>query len=181
MTLEQRQEKVKQLRRQEDREKRLPTLLNDLSTIANRDFSEYDVLTIEQIDAYQIQLNSSDFRFNFLNISYPIDKANELSNLLRALDDKLSQTNYFALTHFVDIAVLNIKTDFVIDKFEDLIKLDNNTFTLYDQNYKNGLWVDLFQEYWYLDDKAQLVWIYELRVFGREWIKLVSEALGNTN
>lgn len=47
MTPEQRQDKVRLLRRQEDRKKRLPSLLNDLSVIANRDFSENDVLTIE--------------------------------------------------------------------------------------------------------------------------------------
>jgi len=177
MTTEQRQDRIKMLRRQEDRKRRLPVLLADLSVIANRQFSESDVLPIEQIDEHRIQLNSSDFGFNFLNISFPVDKATDLLKTLIALSDKLSQSNYFALSHFSDIAVLDIKTDFVIDKFEDIVKLDKDTFTIYDHNYKNGLWIDISQEYWYLDNKTQFIWIYELRVFGKEWIKLINEKL----
>ncbi|MCO4291391.1 hypothetical protein NF867_00765 [Solitalea sp. MAHUQ-68] len=165
------------LLRQEDRKKRLPGLLENLSAIANKQFSDDDVLSIEQIDEHQIQLNSSDFDFNFLNISFPVDKSTDLLKRLLTIKEKLSLTNYFSLSNFSDIAVFNIKTDFVIDNFEDIIKLDNDTFSLYDHNYKNGLWIDLFQEYWYIDNKTQFIWIYELRVFGTEWIKLINEKL----
>src|SRR5688572_26566106 len=94
-----RQDRMKMLRRLEDRKKRLPTLLVTLSGIATKQFSENDVLTIEQIDEYQIHLNGSDFGFNFLNISFPVDKASDLLRLLHALKDKLSQLNYFSLSH----------------------------------------------------------------------------------
>ena len=93
------------------------------------------------------------------------------------VEDKLSQINYFALSHSSDIAVFSTKTDFIIEKFEDLIKLDKDTITVYDKSYKNGLWVDLYKEYWYLDNKADLIPIYELRVFGKQWIKLINEKL----
>ncbi len=177
MTTEQRQERIKALRRQGDREKRLSSLLTELSNVANKQFSENNVLTIEQIDKHQTELNCSDFSFNFLNISFPTDKATDISNLLLALNNKLSETNYFTLYHFSNIAVLDISTEFVIDKFEDIVKLDGDSFSIYDHNYKNGLWVDLFQEYWYLDNEPQFIWIYELRVFGKEWIKCISEKM----
>lgn len=71
----------------------LPTLLSELSLIADAELLESDVLTIEQIDAHFIQLNCSDFEYNFLNISFPADDQQKLSETLRALSDKLSQTN----------------------------------------------------------------------------------------
>jgi len=176
MANEQRGKQIKILRRQEDRNKRLPVLLDELSKITNRQFSASDVLTIEQIDEHQIQLNSSDFNFNYLNLSFPVEKASELHKLLLALKDKFSQTSYFTLNQFCDIAIFNINTDFIIDKFEGLIKFGKDTFTVYDHNYKNGLWVDLSQEYWYLDNKTEFIWIYELRIFGRDWIKIINQS-----
>lgn len=177
MTKQDRQEEIKILRRQEDRNKRLPILLVELAKITNRQFLLHDVLTIEQIDEQQIQLSSSDFDFNYLNLSFPVDRASELHKLLLALKDKLFQTNYFALSHFCDIAVLNIQTDFIIDNFEGIINFDKDTFTIYDHVYKNGLWLDLFQDYWYLDNETQFIWIYELRIFGKDWIKLINQIL----
>jgi hypothetical protein len=176
MANELRGKQIKILRRQEDRNKRLPILLDELSKITNRQFSVNDVLIIEHIDEHQIQLNSADFNFNYLNLSFPVNKASELHKLLFVLKDRLSQTNYFTLSQFCDIAILNIKTDFIIDKFEDLIKFDKDTLTIYDHNCKNGLWIDLIQEYWYLDNKTEFIWIYELRIFGKDWIKIVNQS-----
>lgn len=177
MTAEQRNERIALLRRQEDRKRRLPVLLAELSIIANCQFTEDDLLTIEKIDQHQRQMNGSDFNFNFLNLSFPADKVKELYDLLLTLREPLSQINYFALSQFSEIAVFDIKTDFVIDKFEDIIKFDKNTFTICDHDYKNGLWIDVFQEYWYLDERVQFIWIYELRIFGKDWIKLINEKL----
>jgi len=176
MANEQRGKQIKILRRQEDRNKRLPVLLDELSKITNRKFVVNEVLTTEQIDEHQIQLNGADFNFNYLNLSFPVNKASELNKVLSVLKDKLSQTNYFTLSQFCDIAILNINTDFIIDKFEDLINFDKDTFTVYDHNYKNGLWIDLIQEYWHLDSKTEFIWIYELRIFGKDWIKIINQS-----
>jgi hypothetical protein len=172
-----REERIKLLRRQEDRKKKLPILLDHLNTITKNKFSENEVLTLEQIDEHQIQLNSSDFDFNYLNISFPKSKVAELQRLLITLNENLSKNNYFEFSHYSTIAVLKIKTIFIIEKLQDLIKLDGYTICVYEQNYKNGLRIDLYKEYWYLDDKASLIPIYELRIFGKQWIKLITEKL----
>jgi hypothetical protein len=41
---------------------------------------------------------------------------------------------------------------------------------------KNGLWIDLIQEYWHLDNKTEFIWIYELRIFGKDWIKIINQS-----
>jgi DNA-directed RNA polymerase specialized sigma subunit len=56
MANELRGKQIKILRRQEDRNKRLLILLDELSKITNRQFSVNEVLTTEQIDEHQIQL-----------------------------------------------------------------------------------------------------------------------------
>jgi hypothetical protein len=177
MHLEPRQEKIKFLRRQEDRTKRLPILLADLSRLIERPISEEEVLSIGQIDEHQAQLNATDFDFNFINISFPENKTNELVKLLSNLKDQLARMNYFALSHFSDIAIVNLETSFVLQNIEEIIKLDGDTFTVYDHGYKNGLWIDLFQEFWYLENKTERINIYELRVFGTDWIKQIVSGL----
>lgn len=171
MTSEERKERMKILKRQDDRKSRLPILLLALSKITNKSFSESDVLALDQIDEHHIAINSSDFKFNYLNQSFPKEHVLDLKNSLLALNKQLSQVNYLSVSNYSDIAILHINTDFVINHFEELINLDNDTFRIYDRTYQNGLWIDVFQEYWYLDDQAQFIWIYELRVFGKEWIK----------
>ena len=175
MTSEERNERLKILRRQDDRKSRLPILLLSLTKMTNKSFLESDVLTIDQIDEHQKAINSSDFSFNYLNQSFPKDRIKDLKMLLLALDKQLSQENYLSVGNYSDIAILKMNTDFVINHFDELIHLDNDTFRIYDRTYQNGLWIDVFQEYWYLDDQAQFIWIYELRVFGKEWIKQLVE------
>lgn len=89
-----REERINHLRRKEDRNKRLPRLLDGLSTVTGNPIPENKVLTIEEIDEFQAHVNAADFEFNFLNTSFAKSEAKELSGLLLELKDELSQENY---------------------------------------------------------------------------------------
>lgn len=78
------------------------------------------------------------------------------------------------LHHFSQIAVLSLDTAFVLQNWEEILHLDGDTFCLFDPHFKNGLWIDLHQEFWYEKDRKERIWIYELRVFGKEWIRKVA-------
>ena len=173
MNQEERKERIKYLARKEDRKNRLPELLNYLMSITDEIFTENDVLNLEQIDAFQANLNSSDFDFNYLNLSFPKSQFEKLKKLLRELENELCQANYFRLGRFLDIAVLTSDTNFVIENFEEIIKFDENTFSVYDHNFKNGLWIDLNEEFWHEMNNSERIWIYEIRVFGKDWIKKI--------
>jgi len=174
---EERKERIKLLRRQQERKNQLPKLLEQISIIAEKEISEKDVLTLEEIDNHKISINRSDFAFNYLNISFPKDKADELYNVLQSLSKNFEEINYLILPEWADIAVLKVRTDFVLVTFEKLLDLDTNSIYLYSLNYKNGIYIDLYSEWWYLDGKAALRPILELRVFGKEWIKKIAVAL----
>ncbi|QMU27675.1 hypothetical protein [Adhaeribacter radiodurans] len=174
---EERKERIKLLRRQEDRKHRLPSLINYLSIIADREILENEVLTLEEIDNYNISVNCSDFDFNYLNISFPQERAQDLLDKLQVLANELEGRNFLTLPQWADIAVMKVKADLVLLKFQELIDLDKNSIYVYDLNYQNGLWIDLYSEYWYLDGSAKLRQILELRIFGKEWMKKVAASL----
>lgn len=170
-----RSEKIKSLRRKENRKKLLPDFLNELNSISGKRFSENDVLSLEQIDENKIHLNSSDFSFNYLNLSFPATDLSDLKNVLLALEDEISRVNFFSLPKYSDYAQLNVSNDFVTSNLEQLIALDKDGFRVYDPQLENGLGIDLFQEYWFLNGKTEKIWIYELSVFGKKWMKKVAQ------
>ncbi len=171
---EERQNRIKLLRQQEDQKKRLPYLLSNLSNIAGIQFSESHVLTFQEIDVHQINQNSSDFDFNYLNISFPQTKLSDLVDKLQFFSAELNQTNYLTFHRWAEIAVLKINTSFIINNLERLIELDKDSFYVHDTAYKNGLWVDLYRDYWFMDGAAELRQILELRIFGKHWIKKIA-------
>jgi len=132
---------------------------------------ESDILTIDQIDQHQINLNGTDFKFNYLNLSFPKTSIKELQEKLLDLRKGLDNSNYLTLSKSSDIIVLTTNTLFIIDKFEELLLLDGDTINICDINYCNGLWLDYYSDYWFIDGKTEFTDIFELRVFGFDWIK----------
>jgi hypothetical protein len=59
------------------------------------------------------------------------------------------------------------------------LSLDKDTFYINDLDSKNGLWVDVYEEYWNSEGKTELKQILELRVFGKVWIIKVGSAFLN--
>jgi hypothetical protein len=174
---EERRRRIVALRRLEDRNKRLPLLLQTLTNITGEQISENQVLTFDEIDKHQIELNSSDFDFNYLSISFPLNKSNELTEKVKALSSNLDQINLFVLSKWREIAVFKINTAFVIENVVKLLDLDGDCFYVYDLTYTNGLWVDLYSDHWFLEGSAELRQILELRVFGKEWMKKVANVM----
>ncbi|MCK8143223.1 hypothetical protein MW871_15135 [Flavobacterium sp. I-SCBP12n] len=174
MNAEQRKEKIKTLRKQEDRKQRLPEYITAMTSISEKVISENYILAIEQIEQTLIELNGADFNFNYLNLSFAENDIKNLKKTLLALKLELSKENYLKLYRFSEIAILKIETNFIIDKFVEVINFDGDSFCVYDENFKNGLWIDYSQNYWFINNKLEFLWIYELRIFGKEWMKLIN-------
>ena len=174
---EERKERVKLLRRQQKRKNQLPALLQRISIISNKDLIENNVLSLEEIDNHRISMNCTDFDFNYLNVSYPQEKTDELFGILQILAKDLDKENYLILPKWSEIAVLRVKTDFILNSFQKLIDLDGDSVYIYSLDYSCGLYIDFYTEWWYLDGKAERRPTLELRVFGKQWIKRIAEAL----
>ena len=170
---EARRERIKHLRREEKRIKELRHLMDKASGILQTEATAIDVLSIDEIDQHQILINSADFEFNYLNLSYPTTEAGKLQSLLISFADICNSKGKITLSNTADIFVFKSEAEKFARYFEGLITLGGDTISFCDDEYKNGLMIDMFREYWYLDDKLQYLWIYELRVFGKEWIKTI--------
>jgi hypothetical protein len=172
-----RQERITYLKRQEERRRRLPEILESLATIAGRPFFESEMMSIENTDAFQAQINKSNFGLNYLTLSFPAAEAKKLSLILGALQEKLDRSdNYFYSLDFRKFGIMKTNTSFVINHFSQLFDLHEDALAFYDNKISNGFWLDCTTEYWYLDHKAQELFTYELKIFGAEWIYYVNNA-----
>lgn len=171
-----RQDRIKYLRKEMDRKKRLPELLNSLSLVAGRTLTEADALTVEQSDDVWTKIQSNEkLQQANLSIAFPFRDKDKFVIVLQALRSSLNgQVQYFTTSRFYESCLLLIDTSFCIDHFEQIIKFDGDTFYIYDQGLNNGLWVDTNEEHW--SDKAEYLWTYELRVRGADWMDKVYEA-----
>jgi hypothetical protein len=174
MNAEERNLKIKTLRKLEERKLKLPELISFISSISEKIISENEILTIEEIEQKAIELNGTDFKFNYLNLSFTEDEISNLSKTLITLKAELSKENFLKLYRFTEIAILKIETKFIIENIVEIIKFDGDSFSIYDKDFKNGFWIDYSKDYWFKNNKTENLWIYELRIFGKDWIKLIS-------
>lgn len=167
---EQTSERIKFLRRNETRKKVSPEFLEFINSISGKSFYDSDILTLDQIEENQTILNGSGFGFNYLNLSFRVTQIYELENLMQKLNHELHSEHYLYLNKFSDSIVLKGNLEFVVENLDALVRFDGDTFKIYDLNFKNGFWIDLFEDFWFEDGKTQKEWIYELRVFGKKYI-----------
>lgn len=167
------QEKIKSLQRRLQRNIVMPEFVNSISAISNFEIKEAMFLSQEEIDLHNIKLNSTDFKFNYLNLSFPTEKVSMLKTRLCKLSYELDKENYLSLSHLADLFALKTITAFISEKFQELLDLDRGLIHVYTTDYTNGLWIDQYNDYWFLDGKTEFVSIIELRVFGEAWIKKV--------
>jgi len=174
---EKRKERFRYLKRKEERNHKLPDLLKGLSEIAGQEINESNVLSIEETDNFQIELNGTNHHLNYLNLNFPVTEVSKLSQVLSALKSDLNKPdNYLSLSHFRQYGLFKVDTSFVLENFEKIIALDKDTLAVYDSTMQNGFWIDYYEEYWFLDNKTQYLWTYELRVFGMDWIYKINNA-----
>lgn len=173
-----RERRIKELRRQDGRKKKLPTLRVHLEKIFGMAIKEQDIISIEETREFDIKLNDSNWGFDFLTVNIPKAKSHRVAQLLSTIKDQLQTINYFSTSHFREYGLFLIDTSRVGTKFEEIIELDGDMFMVYDKDIKNGLWIDLYEETFVTDHVVDRIPIYELRVFGKDWIaKVVSEYL----
>lgn len=174
MNAEERNSKIKTLRKLEERKLKLPELISFISSISKKIISENEILTIEEIEKKAIELNGTDFKFNYLNLSFTEDEISNLTKTLLTLKAELSKENFLKLYRFAEIAILKIETKFIVENIVEIVKFDGDSFSIYDKDFKNGFWIDYSKDYWFKNNKTENLWIYELRIFGKDWIKLIS-------
>ena len=171
--MESRVERIKVLKRLEERRRRLPKLLSDLSQILNKHIDEDNILSLYEIDNQLIELNSTDFDFNYLTLSFPKDKAKQIKDRLNSILRSNNDSFFVSLSSSANIVVAKLSLIDVIEHFDELIELDGDAIWLCDENYKCGFTIDLYQEYWFYEEQLQFLWIYELKVYGNDWIKTI--------
>ncbi len=168
-----RQDRIKYLRKQEDRKRRLPDLLTFLTDVSGQPITETDVLSIDKTDEIWTNVrNCETLNQTYFSVSFPYRDKAKLTTVFKALQSSLSGQKQFFTTHkYQDTCLLLVDTTFCVDNYDKIIEFDGDTFYIYDNELKNGLWIDTNEEHW--TEKQEYLWTYELRVRGLDWIDKV--------
>jgi hypothetical protein len=171
-----RQDRIKYLRKQEHLKRRLPEFLSSLTLIAGLPITVNDVLSIEEADKIWTRIHKNEkLQQANLSVSFPYRDKGKLTTVFKALQSSLTgQKQYFTTHKFYEICFLLIDTSFCADNYEKLIEYDGNTFFIYGNDLNNSLSVDTSEEHW--RDKEEYTWTYELRVHGVDWIDKIYKA-----
>ena len=93
----------------------------------------------------------------------------KIARVLEKLTDKLNHQNYFSINNLQEVWFAEVNTKFVIGNFEKIIDIDGDTVIVHDREAKNGLWIDLNEEYWTTENQVNYEWVYEIKVWGEDW------------
>ncbi|WP_462265137.1 hypothetical protein [Mucilaginibacter sp.] len=168
MNSDERKERIRYLRLQEERKRKLPGLLALASRLSANDIDESCVISIEQGQALQAQLDRSLYQAAFI-VSFPLTQLSKLQSILTQ-SNLLNQENYLTAYDYQDIAMLKIDTSWITEHLLALLDFDGNTIYTYDLAFGNMMWIDHNEGNWYEDGTSTRTWIYELRVYGKAWI-----------
>jgi len=149
----------------------LPRYLNRLSEI-EPEFERAGILDAIRIDKMRIELNASN-RETILIKRSPKSKPSTIHDILKLLKNELGKVNYFSIDKLMELWFAELNTSFLIDNFEKVIDIDEDLFIVHDKELKNGLWLDLNEEYWTTENVTNYEFIYELKIWGSTWTNLL--------
>lgn len=93
----------------------------------------------------------------------------EIHKTLQILSNELDSDNYFSINKLQELWFAKLNTKFVVDNYKKIIDIDKDLFIIHDKELKNGLWVDLNEEYWTTENVTSYEFVYELKIWGNKW------------
>ena len=145
----------------------LPDLFNRLKEVEPK-LEGAIILNVEEVEELHFKSNRNN-QETVLIQKTTISEPSLIYNVLNKLANKLNQKNYFSIGKLSQLWYAEINSKFVVTNFEKIIQIDSNFFIIHDKALNNGLWIDMSKENWYKDGEANLIYVYELKVWGQDW------------
>ncbi|WP_345170142.1 hypothetical protein [Algibacter aquimarinus] len=145
----------------------LPKYLNRLMDVEPK-FETAKILDSNKIEEMVINLNGNNKE---IIITKRASKRNPtvIQETLKMLSQELDSDNYFSINKLQELWFAELNTFFVVANYEKIIEIDGDLFIVHDKEVKNGLWVDLNEEYWTTENTTNYEFVYELKIWGSEW------------
>jgi len=145
----------------------LPKYLDRLIAIEPK-LADARILDSSQIEDLIIKLNGNNKETIVIKRATKL-KPIKILNTLKILSDELNSENYFSINKLQELWLAEINTKFISENYEKIIEIDEDLLVVYDKEMKNGLWIDLNEEYWTKEGKTNYEFVYEIRIWGSKW------------
>ncbi len=166
---EKRKKRLAILKKQNYLNQILPDILNQLSKIAPQ-IPNAKVVQMENMETFLRRLRGKTNLIN-TSITKRATKQNPhiIYEMLKTVSKCIDKENYFSISKLRELWIVELNTQFITNNFEEIIKIDGDSFTIYDKNLTNGLWIDLSQDYFINSGVVSYEWVYEMKIWGEEW------------
>ena len=132
------------------------------------DLANAKIIPIEGIENL-VKKQRVDNRETVLIKRAPKSNPKPIYIFLEILADRLNSNNLFSTYELQDYWYAEINTKNLAFEFEKIIEIDGNLFIVHDIKMKNGFWIDMNEENWTTKGKTNYEWIYEMKIWGKEW------------
>ncbi len=147
----------------------LPNLLTRLARIEPQFYNAKN-MRMEEVEYFLSRLRGEG---SFFETMITKITTKQTPQIIYTMFDKISKymdkENYFSISKLRELWFVEINTKFIVENFEKIIQIDGDTFYIYDKNLKNGLCVDLSDDYFIKDKKVTYEPVYEFKIWGNEW------------
>lgn len=176
LTKEDRLARLQYIRRQADWQQQLETFTQGVQEAAGVQLNREQLLSVEDIDTLNLHPHHPLFK-NYLNLNFLQPDTEKITSVLSALQPYIQHRKLYFRTASYDDLMFRTEADRLLSSFITLMDFDGNTLYFIDEECRNGLWIDLYEEYWDAGADTDRLLTYELRIFGPDWIKAVSALL----
>jgi len=149
----------------------LPNILNRLIEI-EPNLGQAKILQIVEIEELLMRIKGNNHETTIIKRASQ-SNPKTIYEIFEKISDKINQKNYFSTNQLLELWYAEVNTKFIIKNFEKVIEIDGDLLIIHDKELNNGLWLDLNEEYWTSENTTNYEWVYEMKVWGKDWTDLI--------
>lgn len=152
--------RLKDLIRQNRREKEIGNCIKQLSKLLNVEVEKDDFLYIEETDLltdkFYNSFKSSEHKLGMKCLSSEVEKLEEyIENIRIKFTDR---GGYLITKQTEECGLLKVSIEKVLEKYKEVIKLDGDSLCILTTDEREGIYIDYFEE----NNNDFSLWYYEL-------------------
>jgi len=178
-----RQEKIRQLLRENRKRHTLPALLKNWHNITGLPLSENHFLPLEESDKLisrfsfpypdsQIETDTQELKIAFTSILK--GDRNRIDRIFQHLMDRLNGQEFYLRLYNYDVGFIRLKESAILKKWKELLTLDGVELWLYQPNTTNCLIVEQAEDS-IIQSIEKDSGVYEISVTSKDWKEVIDQ------
>ena len=159
-------EKILFLQRENRKRRFINDYIKGLSEALNQSIASENVLSLKESDVIQKKLFAIEREKEVIQI--PKNESGKIERLILGIIKLFSNGNKLLKTYNSDdIGFVKVDSPDILLRWKEIIEFDKDDFILIDNNLKDGIHIELTEDYLLKDGNEEKIWLYEITLFGK--------------